>query len=229
VAIILPESGKWEEGQEARISISHDGDYATAVCLAFDPRPERKDEVEKSGSWQPTGAVLESPRHIYTQLEMDDMDPEEEEDEYRWRETEAALREKDEELTALNDPQVLVKVEGLSPYVTAEDLLELFKGKSERVRAIIPIAADGKKMPYGFVNFATRMDAVRARGETDRTVLKGKKITTRWMGGKKAKSRGLGSGGRRIFKSLDGLEGWVEYVKPGTETSAAVVGETKEK
>jgi hypothetical protein len=60
-------------------------------------------------------------------------------------------------------------------------------------------------------------------------VLKGKKITTRWMGGKKAKSRGLGNGGRRIFKSLDGLEGWVEYVKPGTEMSAAVVGETKEK
>ncbi|PMD16473.1 hypothetical protein NA56DRAFT_310841 [Hyaloscypha hepaticicola] len=50
VAIILPESGKWEEGQEARISISHDGDYATAVCLAFDPRPKQKDKLKKPGS-----------------------------------------------------------------------------------------------------------------------------------------------------------------------------------
>lgn len=157
------------------------------MCLAFDPRSKQKDEMKKPGSWQPTGAVLESTRHIYTQLEMDDMDPEEEDDEHKWRETEDALRAKNEELTAINDPQLLVRVENLSPDVTAEDLLELFKGMSEKIRAIIPLAADGKKLPYGFVSFAKRQEAVRARGQTDRTVLKGKKITTRWMGETKEK------------------------------------------
>jgi hypothetical protein len=228
VAVILPESGKWEEGQEAKISISHDGDCATAVCLAIDLTSKRNGKTGKSGIWQPTGAVLESTRAIYTQLEMDDMDPEEEEDEHKWRETEDALRAKDEELTAINDPQLLVRVENLSPDVTAEDLLELFQGKSEKIRAIIPLAADGKKLPYGFVSFAKRQEAVRARGQTDRTVLKGKKITTRWMGGKKAKSRGLGKGGKRIF-TADELKHWVEYVEPSTEASAAVVEETEEK
>lgn len=198
------------------------------MCLAFDPRPKQKDKMKKPGSWQPTGAVLESTRHIYSQLEMDDMDPEEEEDEHQWRETEDALREKNEELTAINDPQLLVRVEGLSPDVMVEDLLELFKGKSERIRAIIPLAADGKQLPYGFVSFAKRQDAVRARGQTDRTVLKGKKITTRWMGGKKAKSRGLGKGGKRIF-TVDEMDGWVESVTPGTELAVAVMGEAKEK
>jgi hypothetical protein len=38
--VILPENGSWEDGQEVKISISHDGDYATAVCLACDPESE---------------------------------------------------------------------------------------------------------------------------------------------------------------------------------------------
>jgi len=41
VAVILPErkSGEqgWEDGQECKISISHDGDYAMATCLAIEP------------------------------------------------------------------------------------------------------------------------------------------------------------------------------------------------
>ncbi|MAD87654.1 MAG: hypothetical protein CL912_32240 [Deltaproteobacteria bacterium] len=38
VGIVLPESenGGEEGGKEVRISISHDGDFATAVCLAVD-------------------------------------------------------------------------------------------------------------------------------------------------------------------------------------------------
>jgi hypothetical protein len=44
---------------------------------------------------------------------MDDMEPEEEEDKYKWRETEAALAEK-EGLAAINDPRRLVKVEELA-------------------------------------------------------------------------------------------------------------------
>ncbi|KAE8451680.1 hypothetical protein EG329_003137 [Mollisiaceae sp. DMI_Dod_QoI] len=34
IAVVLPENGEWEDGQEVKISISHDTDYATAVCLA---------------------------------------------------------------------------------------------------------------------------------------------------------------------------------------------------
>lgn len=34
IAVVLSESKKWEDGQEVRLSISHDTDYATAVCLA---------------------------------------------------------------------------------------------------------------------------------------------------------------------------------------------------
>jgi hypothetical protein len=62
---------------------------------------------------QPTSAISETSKHIYTQLEMDDMEPEEEEDKYKWRETEAALAEK-EGLAAINDPRRLVKVEELA-------------------------------------------------------------------------------------------------------------------
>ncbi len=36
VAVVLPESGEMDEGQIVKLSISHDGDYATAVCLAPD-------------------------------------------------------------------------------------------------------------------------------------------------------------------------------------------------
>ncbi|KAK5660543.1 hypothetical protein OQA88_13092 [Cercophora sp. LCS_1] len=39
---------KGEEGgsdQEARVSISHDGDYATAVCLGFKPGPHRRGQA----------------------------------------------------------------------------------------------------------------------------------------------------------------------------------------
>jgi holo-[acyl-carrier protein] synthase len=37
VAVVVPSNGNYEDGQEIRVSISHDGDYATAVCMAFDP------------------------------------------------------------------------------------------------------------------------------------------------------------------------------------------------
>ncbi|CZR69735.1 uncharacterized protein PAC_19635 [Phialocephala subalpina] len=34
IAVVLSQSGKWEDGQEVKLSISHDTDYATAMCLA---------------------------------------------------------------------------------------------------------------------------------------------------------------------------------------------------
>jgi phosphopantetheinyl transferase (holo-ACP synthase) len=53
VAIILPrgKSGEqgWEEGQECKISISHDGDYATATCLAYEPAAGAADEISAGG------------------------------------------------------------------------------------------------------------------------------------------------------------------------------------
>lgn len=201
------------------------------MCLAFEPRPKGGDQIQEPHMSQTKGGISETSKHIYTQLEMDDMEPEEEEDEYRWKETEAALAEKDEKLAAINDPRCLVKVEDLAPDVTAEDLLELFKGKSDKLRAHIAIAADGNRRGYGIVSFTNSREAVRARGEMDRTLLKGKKITCRWMGGKKARTRGLGMGGKRIFKG-EGIGPWVEY-KPGedgnSEVSVSGVGETEKK
>lgn len=35
--VVIPEGGDLEDGQEVRISISHDARYATAVCLSADP------------------------------------------------------------------------------------------------------------------------------------------------------------------------------------------------
>jgi hypothetical protein len=50
--------------------------------------------------------------------------------------------------------------------------------------------------------------------------------------GKKARTRGLGMGGKRIFKG-EGIGPWVEYVEPGdgerTEVSVSGVAETTEK
>ncbi len=42
VAVVLPRSRNFDEGQEVLLSISHDGDYATAVCLAM-AEPERQE------------------------------------------------------------------------------------------------------------------------------------------------------------------------------------------
>lgn len=35
VAVVVSESGSWEEGQIVPLSISHDGDYAVATCMAL--------------------------------------------------------------------------------------------------------------------------------------------------------------------------------------------------
>ena len=142
------------------------------------------------------------------------MEPEEEEDEHEWQQTEEALQEKDIELAGINDPRRLVKVERLSDEVTAEDLLELFKGKSEKLKVHIAVATDGKRRGYAFVSFANSREAVKARGQKDRTLLKGQKIICRWMGGKKARTRGLGMCGKRVFKGEE-IGPWVEYVEPG--------------
>ena len=37
IARIVGQSGQDEEDTSAMISISHDGDYATAVCMSYDP------------------------------------------------------------------------------------------------------------------------------------------------------------------------------------------------
>jgi RNA recognition motif-containing protein len=188
--------------------------------------------MEGPRRWQPTGTISETSKHIYNQLEMDDIEPEEEEDEHKWREMEEALEEKDRKLARINDPKRLVKVEQLSDDVTAEDLLELFKGKSEKLKVHIAIAADGKRRGYAFVSFANSREAIRAtKGQMDRTLLGGKKIICRWMGGKKARTRGLGVGGKRIFKG-EGIGPWVE-LKSGeggeTEISVPDVAEKEEK
>jgi phosphopantetheinyl transferase (holo-ACP synthase) len=37
VAVIKCELGTWEDGQVVPVSISHDGEYATATALGYDP------------------------------------------------------------------------------------------------------------------------------------------------------------------------------------------------
>lgn len=36
---MISEDGDWSDGQVVPMSISHDGDYATAVCMAYDSNP----------------------------------------------------------------------------------------------------------------------------------------------------------------------------------------------
>jgi hypothetical protein len=62
IASVIPEGGKWEDGQEVRISISHDGDYATAVCLAGAPESEAKSRTSAGSS--ETNVRLHKEGHI---------------------------------------------------------------------------------------------------------------------------------------------------------------------
>ena len=39
IAIVISETGGWDDGQVVPVSISHDGDYATAVCMAYNSDP----------------------------------------------------------------------------------------------------------------------------------------------------------------------------------------------
>jgi hypothetical protein len=52
-AVVISESGSWEDGQEVRLSISHDGDYATAVCMAYEPDPSEAIKVSTQGGKKP--------------------------------------------------------------------------------------------------------------------------------------------------------------------------------
>lgn len=55
VCVVIPEGGELDDGQEVKISISHDGRYATAVCMAADlevdaasmPEADSKDTAQR--------------------------------------------------------------------------------------------------------------------------------------------------------------------------------------
>jgi len=52
VAVVKSESGDWEDGEIVPLSISHDGDYAIATCMAYEPAPgavfETAEDVNKA-------------------------------------------------------------------------------------------------------------------------------------------------------------------------------------
>jgi RNA recognition motif-containing protein len=159
-----------------------------------------------------TGTVSESNREIFEQLEMDGVDLEEEVEDSTWKETMNALEDRERKRAAISDPKRLVKVENLSEEVTEEDLLELFKGRSQKLKTLIPRDGEGKRLGYGLVSFRTARDAVTSRLKLDRTMLKGEKIICRWLGNRKARTRGLGVGGKGLFKGEDPGR-WVEPVQ----------------
>jgi len=39
VAVVISENGDWDDGEIVPMSISHDGNYATAVCMASEASP----------------------------------------------------------------------------------------------------------------------------------------------------------------------------------------------
>ena len=39
MAVVISESGDWDDGQFVPVSISHDGDFAIATCMAYEPSP----------------------------------------------------------------------------------------------------------------------------------------------------------------------------------------------
>lgn len=40
IAMVKPENGDWEDAQIIPMSISHDGGFATAVCMAYEKSPD---------------------------------------------------------------------------------------------------------------------------------------------------------------------------------------------
>jgi hypothetical protein len=52
-AVVISESGSWEDGQEVKLSISHDGGYATAVCLAYETNPSEPTKVSTQDGRKP--------------------------------------------------------------------------------------------------------------------------------------------------------------------------------
>jgi hypothetical protein len=197
-------------------------DYATAVCLAYEYDPRfRRQQVLKGRTLTPrrirprsTGRISETNRDIFAELEMDVMNPEEDEDEFQWKETLIALEENKKAQAEINDTRRLVKVENIADDVTEEDLLELFRGTSEKLKAHIAMTSDGKRRGYGFVLFGNLEDAVVATRKVDKTLLKGEEIACRWMGHRKHRTRGLGMGGKKLFKG-EHVGRWVEHVKTG--------------
>jgi hypothetical protein len=51
--VVISESGSWEDGQEVKLSISHDGSYATAVCMAYEPGPSKGTKVSTQDRRKP--------------------------------------------------------------------------------------------------------------------------------------------------------------------------------
>ena len=174
IAVILPETGEWEEGQEVKISISHDADYATAVCMAFDPNP-RDSEPQRIGPGPySTSEITKTNRNILEELGKNSWNLKR-----KMKSTldlpTTALAEKEE----THNPRHLIKIENLAEDATAEHLLEIFKGSSKKLKVYIAVNSDGKRSGYALVSFGNPSEAVLARGKVDQMVLMGEKITCR--------------------------------------------------
>jgi RNA recognition motif-containing protein len=144
--------------------------------MAFDPNRRGDSEPRRIGpSPYSTSEISETNRDIFEELEIDDIESKAEDDESAWNLPTTALAEKEE----AHDPRRLVKVENLAEDATAEHLLEIFKGSSEKLKVYIAVNSDGKRRGYALLSFGTSNEAVIARGKVDRMVLKGEKITCR--------------------------------------------------
>ncbi|TAQ91612.1 hypothetical protein B7494_g122 [Chlorociboria aeruginascens] len=144
VALIKPEKGKWKDSQIVPLSISHDGDYATAVCLS-----------------------ATNPANVYLRYRERTM-------ETARRKVMQTKRKRYQPPPALRvnlAKESAVFVEGLSKEVDIAALTNAFKPFSEGVSAHICKDRFGNRRGYGFVVLGDAEKAASAIREMDNTVL----------------------------------------------------------
>jgi len=159
IAVINAENGVWEDGQIVPMTISHDGDYATAVCMAYestDPLEKSRLEVaqgcdlwrkQKEKDMAAAGSGIRRPASVINE----------------------------EKLNKARDAAIFVG--NLAHQTTDQELVKAFSGLSSFTRGYVCRGTGGESLGYGFVVLANCKDAMNAVQLKNLSLLRGKNIT----------------------------------------------------
>jgi hypothetical protein len=143
----------WPEPREIKISISHDGDYATAVCLA----------AEDTTS-SPAPYTLPKADHTIVGSDSDQtVASNHKESNTRTSRGQKKIPKSKKFTTDLTTRTICVS--NISPTTTESTLLKTFSSFSSAIIANIPITPTGKLASFGFVTFEYRRDVIRVLSE----------------------------------------------------------------
>jgi RNA recognition motif-containing protein len=161
IAVVISEKGDWNDGQVVPINISHDSDYATAVCMAYESSP---------------GAVFETAADISTALSSIGEGPKEDTHNI-------GLLGRLPATKRIIPVSRSIWVSNLSSETTHLDLEKLFEGYSRIIRAYISHGDQGQSYCYGFVVLDSRRDAFQARKWRHGSFLNGRRIACQLVTG----------------------------------------------